>query len=65
MKRLVLGLVLVVIGIFCFSFGWARLVTDERVVPMSDEAVIERAEELGMVDLKDALTPEEVVSEEE
>lgn len=59
MKRLVLGLVLTLVGFFCFSFGWAGLVSGEDATILSDEAVIERAIELGMVDLKEVLTKEE------
>lgn len=55
MKRFISGLLLVTIGIGMMSFGFSGLLGAPQAEPISDAEVIERAKELGMIDLKEYL----------
>ena len=53
--RMSLYLILLVMGFGMFFGGIQTYISEKSIVTLSDEAIIERAKDLGMVELKDAL----------
>lgn len=55
LKKLSLYFTFLVLGMSMISFGLMNIAYDLQNEEMTDQEIIERAEELGMVELKDQL----------
>lgn len=56
-KHLIVGLCGIVVGSFLFLWGAMALYYGQDQEVLTDQDIIERAKDLGMIELKEAISP--------
>ena len=56
-KHLIAGLCGIIVGTFLFMWGASALYFAQSQEVLTDQDIIERAKDLGMIELKEAISP--------